>query len=415
MWHGCHFPSQHRLRNILAFIFVMELWRIVLYSVETGRPLQDAIFQIGRHNPTELAKRNGDDPSLFPIIPLQLWEVVSAAERICAPPAGIPSYCCLGSSSSGHEINFHPEKCLNNLDNMLLPYEKLQNLSLQWLQDHPLPFPGERTCDLCQILEVLFQHNLTLAFLGDSMTRQVTVGLDCDLRRQGYNVTSWIDKLTNDTSFQPYRWDSTQHVHVTSNDGQQSTTIRFFNMFRPDAAAREAIFRMYPGIDILVFDHGVHYQVYKQLHEFMRDSTAELDWLRKRVPLILWRESSSQHFDTPGGHFRFEVLRNRDSCIPMKEADYYNTSFTTNSMRDLLHAMNLTLVDASAPNFTALPETLHELVMLPFRQFTKTLWELHPGFPDCTHFCTTPYVWLPIWRSLRVAIERSVRYGRFEK
>lgn len=53
-------------------------------------------------------------------LPLQDWEVASGGQmRTCAPPAGIPQYCCLGGSSSGGEVKFIPENCRNHPDDLV--------------------------------------------------------------------------------------------------------------------------------------------------------------------------------------------------------------------------------------------------------------------------------------------------------
>lgn len=41
------------------------------------------------------------------------------------------------------------------------------------------------------------------------------------------------------------------------------------------------------------------------------------------------------------------------------------------------------------------------LFVLPFTKYTRSLHYLHPGGSDCTHICYTPFVWMPMWRSLR--------------
>jgi hypothetical protein len=42
---------------------------------------------------------------------------------------------------------------------------------------------------------------------------------------------------------------------------------------------------------------------------------------------------------------------------------------------------------------------------LPFFNLTAQLHYLHPS--ECTHYCSTPYLWMPIWRSLRLAMDRQ--------
>jgi hypothetical protein len=44
-----------------------------------------------------------------------------------------------------------------------------------------------------------------------------------------------------------------------------------------------------------------------------------------------------------------------------------------------------------------------DIVMLPFAKFTSELYDLHPH--ECTHYCSTPFLWMPLWRSFRLAME----------
>ena len=52
------------------------------------------------------------------------------------------------------------------------------------------------------------------------------------------------------------------------------------------------------------------------------------------------------------------------------------------------------------------PVENNELVFLPFREYTLPLHYLHPT--ECSHYCHTPFLWLPIWRNLRIAMDRAI-------
>jgi hypothetical protein len=54
-------------------------------------------------------------------VPLLHWEMSSVVgpDRTCSPPQNTPTYCCLGSTSSGGDIEYWPQKCLNNPENMV--------------------------------------------------------------------------------------------------------------------------------------------------------------------------------------------------------------------------------------------------------------------------------------------------------
>jgi hypothetical protein len=44
-----------------------------------------------------------------------------------------------------------------------------------------------------------------------------------------------------------------------------------------------------------------------------------------------------------------------------------------------------------------------DLVILPYREFLVPLHDLHGD--ECTHFCASSYQYVPIWRSLRLALD----------
>jgi len=54
------------------------------------------------------------DEEGFPMVehlPFLPWERLSAEDRDCKPPKGIPSYCCAGSVSKGGSVQFRANEC----------------------------------------------------------------------------------------------------------------------------------------------------------------------------------------------------------------------------------------------------------------------------------------------------------------
>ena len=49
-----------------------------------------------------------------------------------------------------------------------------------------------------------------------------------------------------------------------------------------------------------------------------------------------------------------------------------------------------------------------EVTLVPFYDFTSMLHESHHALDDgdCTHFCYTPHIYYPVWRHLRIALDR---------
>jgi len=85
--------------------------------------------------------------------------------------------------------------------------------------------------------------------------------------------------------------------------------------------------------------------------------------------------------------------------------------YPRNVMRKATEATNnFTWVDASDPNFlhTPLATSGRELVFLPYRDYTKEITYLH--YDECTHYGSNPFLWQPIWRNVRLALQRQAKY-----
>jgi hypothetical protein len=237
---------------------------------------------------------------------------------------------------------------------------------------------------------------------------QTFTGLECELRRRNYNVSSSMERFPsylNETRWR-YRVRALYQMTVWQDDNEYSVTVRFFNMYRPNTAILHQILSESP-VDIVMFDHGLHYLTDAEQHILANESLPYLKLLSERVPLVLWRETSAQHYATHGGHYRFGLPLENASCVPIPPLDV-STSVVTNTMNALLRQLDMTLVNAGEADFFQKAPQANELVFLPFRLYTMPLWNVHAGSPDCTHFCSTPYLWLPIWRTLRIALDRHV-------
>ena len=66
--------------------------------------------------------------------------------------------------------------------------------------------------------------------------------------------------------------------------------------------------------------------------------------------------------------------------------------------------MMMQLPSSSSKNTTKKPK---ELIILPYLNYTSVHHELHGLGNDCTHYCGSPFLYQPIWRSLRLAMDRQ--------
>jgi hypothetical protein len=173
--------------------------------------------------------------------------------------------------------------------------------------------------------------------------------------------------------------------------------------------------------DVLVVNIGVHFildmrDLFERAMDVLFNTLQQYDY--GNFTLLAYRESTAQHFDSPDGDYYSQRNPNTTRCLPMRGGP--NLGWREPIVRSRAVAAGLRLVRAE--DQIVLPPrkeddsngTLPEMVILPFFNFTVPHYDLHPieagkeGQPDCTHFCSTPYLWLPVWRSLRLALERRL-------
>ena len=64
----------------------------------------------------------------------------------------------------------------------------------------------------------------------------------------------------------------------------------------------------------------------------------------------------------------------------------------------------------TATNTSTSGTSIHrsDIFILPFANFSSNFHELLHKANECTHYCSTPYLWYPIWRSLRLSMEVNI-------
>jgi hypothetical protein len=386
------------------------------------------------------------------VLPLTNWEIESSKiDQKCdnVRPSHVPKYCCIGTVPHRLEKRYckKPQPVYDMLTHYATSY--LDNIPVNTSimnnnNNNAISLP-KQGCDFCRIIDYLFLYNWTLAFQGDSIMYQHWNGIHCEMLNRGYNVTplghTFIKNVTGEygiIEIHSYRisripWQqqqeqqqSTTSTTSTSSDNISGTvTISFYFMYRPYISdIREFLLQH----DVIVFDHGLHWTPREpDLYQF--DMTTLLSTYKnsKKLKLVAWRQTTAQHFDTPGGfYFRMASSsnNNNNNCTAINtttmDGTYYydkeiGPNFYYDFMKKAIAASNMTLLDASDPNFLLnIPvssrsnkdSSTNEIVVLPYNEFTIPLHYLHPY--ECTHYCHHPHLWLPVWRWLRIALERTV-------
>jgi hypothetical protein len=174
--------------------------------------------------------------------------------------------------------------------------------------------------------------------------------------------------------------------------------------------------------EIIVFDHGLHFMTFNpkstDYQAFVNDTKETLQAYREeqhasKVELLLWRETSAQHFPTDTGDFQLKI-KDITECVPLHHNRTRSTK--TRGVRKAAQEAGyrfLTLQeyvqnkDGGREESTTPRRITNDnnptLVMLPFYEYTRKLLHLHAG--ECTHYCHSTDVWLPIFRGLRLALD----------
>ena len=370
-------------------------------------------------------EREYNDEYGFPateFLPLSNWEKDSigtdASSRQCHPPQGVPDVCCLGSTTGrGGNPWWNDFECLN------ADHAAAESWTRKYLEG--FPFLSGRQCDICEIVELMAQFNWTLALQGDSVTHQAWEGLVCELARRGFPVTvdnKLVQETPENTGF--YLRLSQIYTMTVTISSSKTVTFRYYRAYRPTAYLLNITLR---ENDIVVFDHGLHdppamkaRRDFRNLLEFARD------YQDSQVKLLMWRETTAQHFaDNPGGYY-LHSMTNESKCSRINE-NFTAAAYPGKSIpEDLLEILsknyprngymtmarqtsNITWLDISDPEFHNIPlsQDQQELVFLPYRDYTKELPTLHNQ--ECTHFCANPFMWQPIWRGIRLAMQRTAK------
>ena len=177
--------------------------------------------------------------------------------------------------------------------------------------------------------------------------------------------------------------------------------------------------------DILILNFGLHYS-WRDSARFEKAMWVLLEGIQKhlvgRIPLIMYRENSVQHFKTSYGEFglprvglhgdrpgRCGPLASRGGNVIYQWRDQRLRQWALDQGIDVVQLdlappqPNGTMESRGAVVHRSKNNTTKEIVWLPFANTTAPHHTLHPE--ECTHYCHTPFLWYPLWRGIRIASE----------
>lgn len=362
-----------------------------------------------------LTKSRDSHNSHIAILPLLLWENETISNHLIqksSAPRHISEYCCaLGSISAGGNT-FPSPLCEGRRSTYDRVHQRVREL---------LPEDGYG-CDTCRILDIIIEKNLTLSFWGDSVHHQAFDGFVCEMYRRNYTIISTKTQEMPNPTMETIREIITVTVASPSwrqHQENRQATIKFFAQYRPkftvEEIYRESIVPLLEGgTDILFFNFGLHWPFTSARKEYQYLMFTAMTALKqhavRKISLFAFRETTAQHFDTPLGEWP-AVSMPIYKCTPLNETKKQDPLLAWRN-HDILDAVNksgFTFVSVDPSGKIPMPPLLlqsdkDEIAMLPFTEFTSDFHDLHPN--ECTHYCSTPHLWIPLWRSLRLSMDR---------
>ena len=381
--------------------YIVSFSQVTAYIASLGFRSQQESTGIHVHlEPTDAPSivENDEHNRNLAVLPLQPWEH-EAIENLrngsleCNHPVGVAGTCCPGSFSKGGVVtNALRLHCVQ------VDYEYVERQSLQFLNTW-----ATDSCDVCRVLEILRQQNLPLVILGDSMTLQAFDGLLCELQRRNYQVMSNVTKTKNFNQ----GWGKVKAkavVTIQSTNWPEASVVyikMFFIYSVPFILAQEANEINKAG-GILWFNFGLHDKNGKFLFNMQTFLTSlKMD---SNFSLVLFRETSAQHYNIANGMYKIGISLRSKKCTPLEWTDMVGIRDRRVEMAarhagyDIVPMTNATLRKGT-------------MTMLPFHNFTAALHGSHPYDEkiggECTHYCTTPFLWMPLWRTLRIAMDTA--------
>jgi len=416
----------------------------------------------------------------------------SSSPALCNPPDGVPTTCCVGSYSTGGQVyqQSQPDRarCMGVVDQwedledaVHAQYYRSQLQNNIPRRPRPRPRPQQLRhsdnrnnidsnmipCDICQLVEHLRSHNFTLTMIGDSMHAQVWEGLVCELARRNYLIpresVSYLG-MKNRSLYHDVMYTDTLSVRspVWSNN-TPPVSMKFHRLYRVPVQNQSHLAEILEETDVLVMGFGLHWHhsalgnptiLQKDTYtNVMSDFLTQVQ--QYNVSVVVHRETSAQHFDSPGG--AYELYDDRDNsnsslrCVVNNEHIRPHSSLywreravevasqhagfqyhvvdgrTRGSIRrqrknrrrlggsSSNDAVILNSTLPSSSNRTEEEEETHtvrpRLFVLPYHNFTHRFHRMHPTnrepdkLQDCTHYCGSPFLYMPLWRPLRLILD----------
>ena len=288
-----------------------------------------------------------------------------------------------------------------------------------------------------------------LIFMGDSVSQQSYWDAYCSLSRFG--LVSILANKTENTQFSAIYFDIT---FLPDNAISEDIPSKFSNTFRvlyysankSDMYTMTVIRKMVESNEMIdttkdkavyILNQGLHYNQetvlmkseFTEYFKYFLNLTATYG----DNQLIIFRETTAQHFSTGDGTFpsshrgtpKHTYLSTPDTLKNTADNVFHTTGFAqriSNQIQiideeptdfDICRPLNHTQILAQGwRNSVALnilreidPENL--IKVAKFYEISAARYDAHFDSMDCTHWCNNPMFWLPMWNNINLILKKT--------
>lgn len=376
-------------------------------------------------------------------------DAILQAEATCQPPPGVAATCCPGSFSAGGGVSANLRRlCSTGFGQ----WEEMRASVNSFFHDNPILISDTQqqqqviTCDVCQIVELARANQLNITLIGDSMQSQVYEGLKCELSRRSYQVEETTLLYNEGETEDMYRkigvrrelviqsseWANAAETTSSSSSSNGRVYIKLYMAYVApiEKFSEERAQEVLANTQVLVLGWGLHWNILWDKFK-ARDTygPAMTNFIKRayydatsKVQLVVHRETSAQHFDIPGGDYSMwakDKANRQDICV---KAIHDNTTYWREPalyQQAKQEGFNYIVAGTGGIHrdeieFRKPVAPKRDILVLPWYKFTEPFYTSHQdkepgseGDPDCTHFCGSPFLYYPLWRSLRLAMDRQ--------
>jgi len=290
----------------------------------------------------------------------------------------------------------------------------------------------------------LLENGTRISLLGDSVQNQVFDALVCAMHREGAkHIATTDNQQLKQTVGGGLRYAKSHTMYYK----KKYINITFFANY---VFHQERVIDLVCELsDVLILNYGVHMNAKSSMNDMLsKKDGALLKALRRcrEDTILIWRESTHQHFPVPTGGWIYgwdyyglsliwPYLREMNytlpewldmikwvekmSCAPPKDFSlpeftypeaklFHQTEYRDDLVRQHFQNANFSVLNVE-PHWRKIQDIgIPDIYFLKFHKVTEARWDVHPVPRECTHICYTPLFYEPLWHMLILALRKNL-------